>query len=305
SAIESPVPASSGVGFAVPSAIVKRVVPDLIQNGKTEHPWIGISGGTLSPEMAEAMGLPKTQRGVLVADVVQGSPADKAGLIGSTRQATVNGESVRIGGDVITAVDDQSVRRFEDLVTYLARNGKVGQTIKLTVLRNGKETTVSLTLAARPTTSQARTQTRGGQSDQGQPQQPQQPTPRSNAPRGNAPTDQVAWLGVAGVDLTPELAKAMNLDEKQTGALIQEVSANSPAEKAGLRAGTQDYRLGGRNIKIGGDVIIAADGKDVTTMQDLAQIVRSKKPGDRLELTVLRDGKEIKVTAELAARPTN
>ncbi|MGC8781075.1 MAG: trypsin-like peptidase domain-containing protein [Anaerolineae bacterium] len=297
SAIESPVPASSGVGFAIPSAIVKRVVPELIQNGKFEHPWIGISGTTLSSEVAQEMGLAPTQRGALVVDVVKDSPADKAGLIGSTRQATIEGVQIRVGGDVITAVEGQPIKRFEDLVTYLARNGKVGQTIRLAILRDGKETTVSLTLAARPTTPQARTQARGDQRDQGQ-----APLP---APRGNAPAGRVAWLGVAGIDLTPEVAKAMSLDADQTGALIQEVTAGSPAEKAGLRAGTQDFQLGGRNIKVGGDVIIGADGKDVTSMQDLAQIVRSKKPGDRLELTVLRDGKQLKITVELAARPTN
>lgn len=298
SAIESPVPASSGVGFAIPSAIVKRVVPELIQNGRAEHPWIGISGTTLSAEVAQEMGLSQTQRGALVVDVVKNSPADKAGLIGSTRQATIEGVQIQVGGDIITAIEDQPVKRFEDLVTYLARYGKVGQTVRLTILREGKETAVSLTLAARPTAQQGAASTRGGQNEQGR---PQPPAPRENAPQAGSG----AWLGVAGIDLTPELAKAMNLDAQQTGALIQEVVANSPADKAGLRAGTQDYRLGGRNIKIGGDVIIGADGKDVTTMQELAQIVRGKKPGDRLDLIILRDGQEIKVTAKLAARPTN
>jgi serine protease Do len=298
SAIESPVPASAGVGFAIPSAIVKRVVPELIQNGKAEHPWIGISGTTLSAEVAQEMGLSPAQRGALVVDVVKNSPADKAGLIGSTRQATIEGVPVRVGGDVITAIEDQPVRRFEDLVTYLARHSRVGQTVRLTILRDGKELTVSLTLTARPTAPQSATPPRGGRDDQGQ---PQPPAPRENAPQAGPS----AWLGVAGIDLTPELAKAMNLDAQQTGALIQEVVANSPAEKAGLRSGTQDYRLGGRNIKIGGDVIVTADGKNVTTMQDLVQIVRGKKPGDRLDLVVLRDGKELKVTAELAARPAN
>lgn len=297
SAIESPVRASSGVGFAIPSAIVKQVVPELIQNGKFTHPWIGISGGTLTTDVAQAMGLAPTQRGALVVDVTAGSPAEKAGLVGSAREATIDGQSVRVGGDIIIGIEGQPVRRFEDLVTYLARYGKVGQTVKLTILRAGQETNVSLTLAARPTTNQA-APARSQGDDRAQ---PQQPAPRSNAPRAN----QSAWLGVAGIDLTPELARAMNLDATQTGALLLEVVADSPAEKAGLRAGTREFSLNGRNIMIGGDVIISADGKEVTSMQALTQIVRGKQPGDKLSLTVLRDGKELKVTAELAARPTN
>ena len=163
SAIESPVRGSAGVGYAIPSAIVKQVVPELIQNGKFVHPYIGISGGTLSPAVAKEMGLPETQRGALVANVTAGGPAEKAGLLGSTTPATIDGEDIQVGGDVITAIDGQPVKRFEDLVTYLARNGKVGQTVKLTILRDGKEMTVSLTLAARPgaRAAQGNTQPRG------------------------------------------------------------------------------------------------------------------------------------------------
>ncbi len=296
SAIESPVRASSGVGFAIPSAIVKKIVPELIQNGKYVHPWIGISGTTLTTEVARAMGLAATQRGALVVDVVKGGPADNAGLIGSTRQATVDGQSVRVGGDVITAIEGQPVRRFEDLVTYLARYGKVGQAVKLTLLRDGKETSVTLTLAARPTAQQA-TQTRARENDQAQ---PQQPTPRSTPQAGAG-----AWLGVIGMDLTPAIAQAMNLNPEQTGALLVGVVPGSPADKAGLKAGTQDFRLDGRTIQVGGDVVVRADNKDVTSMQDLAQIVRAKRPGDSLNLTLLRNGEQITVTVELAARPTD
>ncbi len=294
SAIESPVRASSGVGFAIPSAIVKKVVPELIQNGKYVHPWIGISGGTLTSDLAKAMGLAATQRGALVVDVVKGSPADNAGLIGSTRQVTVDGRTVRVGGDIITAIEGQAVRRFEDLVTYLARYGKVGQTVELTLLRDGKETRVSLTLAARPTAQQ---ETQARRSEQGQPQQP--------IPRSTPQAAASAWLGVVGIDLTPEIARAMNLDAAQKGALLLEVVPGSPADKAGLKVGTQDYRLEGRTIKVGGDVVVRADGKEVASMQDLAQIVRAKRPGDSLSLTVLRDGKELSITVELAARPGN
>jgi 2-alkenal reductase len=300
SAIESPVRGSAGVGFAIPSAIVKQVVPELIQSGKFVHPWIGISGGTLAPEIAKAMGLAETQRGALVASVSNGSPAEKAGLIGNNKSATIEGQEVQVGGDVITAIEGQPVKRFEDLVTYLARNGKVGQTVKLTILRDGQSRVLSLTLAGRPA-AQAR-------DNRGAPSQPQTPTPRDNRSNPRAtpqPSQGTAWLGVAGVDVTPEVAAAMKLPAGQTGALIQQVVPGSPADKAGLRVGTENFSLNGRNIQLGGDVIVAAGGKPVAAMQDLVKIVQGLQPGATLNLTVLRGGSEVKITVELAARPAN
>lgn len=305
SAIESPVQGSTGVGFAIPAAIVKQVVPELIRNGKFVHPWMGISGGTLSPEVAQAMGLPETQRGALVVDVTQNSPADKAGLRGSTQDATINGQDVKVGGDVIVAIDGQPVKRFEDLVTYLARNTQAGQTVKLTVLRAGKETLVSLTLAARPgtkVTTATRKATPAVPQSEPRGKQPPPATPRSE--QGARPNARVggAWLGIAGIDLPSAAAEAMGLNADQTGALIQEVVPGSPADKAGLRAGTEDLSVENRNIKVGGDIIIEANGETVESMQDVVAIVQTLKSGDKLNLTVLRDGKAVKVTAELAAR---
>ena len=137
-AIRSSVESNSGIGFVIPSNIVRRVVPVLIQNGSYAHPRLGIAGTTLTPDLAEAMGLSSNQRGVVVMDVTAGGPASKAGLRGSTGQSR--------GGDVITAIDGQSIRNFDDLSTYLFYNTEVGQTINLTILRGGKEQTVSLTL---------------------------------------------------------------------------------------------------------------------------------------------------------------
>ena len=155
SAIISPDQASAGIGFAIPAAIVEQVVPSLISTGHYEHPYIGIEGTTLTPDMATAMNLSASQRGALVINVQAGSPAGKAGLKGGNKQATIAGLQVEVGGDVITGVDGTPVNSFDDLVTYLARNTQVGQTINLTVLRNGAQMTVKLTLAARPTGSQA------------------------------------------------------------------------------------------------------------------------------------------------------
>ncbi len=127
SAIISPVRASVGIGFAIPSAIVQKVVPTLIKTGHYDHPKLGVSGISLSPELAKAMQLDPDQRGALVVDVVPNSPADKAGLHGSDRQATIEGELVRVGRDVIVAIDGHLVKGFDDLVTQLVRTTEVGR----------------------------------------------------------------------------------------------------------------------------------------------------------------------------------
>jgi serine protease Do len=149
-AIESPVRANSGVGFAIPSRIVAMVIPALLQTGKVEHPSLGIAGATLSPQLNQAMGLPADQRGVLVIDVTRGSPAARANLQASSRTVTLDGAQAKVGGDVIVGVDGQAIHKFDDLLTYLQYNTKVGQKVALKVLRGGKTVDVKLTLAARP-----------------------------------------------------------------------------------------------------------------------------------------------------------
>jgi 2-alkenal reductase len=139
-----------GVGFAIPSNLVKRVISGLIENGKYEHPWIGFQGNTVIPEIAEAMKLPQAS-GALIRQVISGSPADKAGLRGGTRDIILkDGRDVTIGGDVILKIEDEDIKTFEDLISFLSRRGIVGETVTLTILRNGKEQTVELTLEARP-----------------------------------------------------------------------------------------------------------------------------------------------------------
>jgi len=149
-AIESPVRANSGVGFAIPSAIVKRVVPALIQNGRYEHAWLGVSVQTVGPDLARALGL-TVERGAQVMEVTANSPAAQAGLRGSgNRQVQFQGQSIPAGGDVIIAIDSQPVRKSDDLISYLTRSTRVGQTVQLTILRDGQQQTVSVKLAARP-----------------------------------------------------------------------------------------------------------------------------------------------------------
>jgi S1-C subfamily serine protease len=271
--------ANAGIGFAIPAAIVQKVVPTLIETGRYEHPWLGLSGTELTPDLSQAMKLEANQRGVLVVDVTPNSPADKAGLQGSDRQIEIEGEQVRVGGDVIVGIDGQLVRDFEDLVAYLARSTEVGQTVTLTMLRGGKEKTVEVTLAARPQ------------------QQVQQSQPEQGTEGG-------AWLGIQGLTVTPEIAQAMDLDSEQQGVLVEQVVQGSPADKAGLRGSYKSLTVNGQTLFVGGDVIVAADAQPVAGMEDLLGFMQQAQPGQEVTLTLLRDGRQVKVTVPLAERPT-
>ncbi len=141
---------SAGVGFAIPSAIVQQVVPALIKTGRYDHPYLGIGIVSLNPDIASTMNLPTNQRGVLVETVTAGSPADKAGLKASKTPVTINGQQAMVGGDVIVAYNDQVVKSSDDLITFMARSGSVGQAITLAVLRDGKQIQVQATLGLRP-----------------------------------------------------------------------------------------------------------------------------------------------------------
>jgi 2-alkenal reductase len=134
-AINSPVRANSGVGFAIPINIVQRVVPALIADGSYDYPYIGISGGSVTPQLAEQEDIPEGVFGVWVGSVPDGGPGAEAGLQ---------------EGDIITAIEGIAVRTFDDLVSYLLNNTEVGQEVTLTILRNGEQRDLTLTLQARP-----------------------------------------------------------------------------------------------------------------------------------------------------------
>ncbi|MCJ7529461.1 MAG: trypsin-like peptidase domain-containing protein, partial [Anaerolineales bacterium] len=280
-AIESSVGTNAGIGFAIPSNIVKKVVPSLIEKGSYEHPWLGISGITLNPDLAEASGLKKEQRGVLVVEVVKDSPADKAKLHGSDRSAELDGQSVQVGGDVIVAIDSQPVLEFDDIVAYLARSTGVGQTINLRILRDGKEQDVALTLAERPK-SELKVET----------------------PQGTSKTGGL-WMGIMGVTLSPEINKAIDLPENQTGVLVEQVVQGSPADKAGLVRSDKPVIVNGETIMTGGDVINTMDGKNIATMEELQEAIQQSKSGQEVALTVLREGKEVQVKVVLGDKPAS
>jgi S1-C subfamily serine protease len=143
-----------GVGFAIPSNLAKRVVPALIEKGLYEHPWIGFSGIDVLPEIASEMKLAEA-KGALVETVLPDSPALKAGLRGGDHQIQIQGRPVTVGGDVIIRIENYDVRTFEDLLSYLGKQGEVGQQVTLTIIRDGKIQTLPVTLGRRPLTPQS------------------------------------------------------------------------------------------------------------------------------------------------------
>lgn len=142
-------PSGVGIGYAVPSSIVARVVPELIQKGSYKRSWMGISATTLDMDIAAAMGA-KVQKGVLIVDVTANGPAHKAGLRGGDRNVVVNGVPVRVGGDIITAVDGTPVNSMDDFLLYMEEKTSPGQTITLTIFRGGETLNIQVTLGVRP-----------------------------------------------------------------------------------------------------------------------------------------------------------
>lgn len=144
SAIRSTTGLNTGVGFAIPVAAVQRIVPSLIENGTYAYPWMGIgsSGGRINLERQQQLGLSEAY-GVYVTSVSSASPAEEAGIIPAPNASTP-------GGDLIIGIDDRQVREFNDLLSYLIFETEVGQTIDLTVVRDGETITVPLTLSERP-----------------------------------------------------------------------------------------------------------------------------------------------------------
>ncbi len=148
-AIQSATGEFTGVGFAIPSQTVAKIIPTLIAEGEYKHPWIGISGRDIDPDMAKVLNL-KDAIGFLVITVVEDSPAFDAGLIGSEKTIEVEGVNYPIGGDIILAVDEIEVRKIDDILIHLQRAKSVGDEMVLEVLRDGRTTDITITLQERP-----------------------------------------------------------------------------------------------------------------------------------------------------------
>jgi len=149
SAIYSTTGQFAGVGFAIPSNTIAQVMPSLITTGSYQHPWLGVAGRDMTPGIADRLGLDEP-RGFLVMDVVAGSPAEKAGIQRGNEDTVIDGIPIKLGGDVIIAVDNNTVRKIDDILAYVEMKKSVGDDLKLTILREGQMMEVIATLSARP-----------------------------------------------------------------------------------------------------------------------------------------------------------
>jgi S1-C subfamily serine protease len=154
SQIVSPSQANAGVGFAVPSNTVRRVVPELIARGRYPHPWLGIEPISLTAERARAFrqaGMEGVvEKGVLVLQAVPGGPAEEAGIRGGSRIVRIGRYRVPLGGDIITAINGEPIADYQDLTVYLETETRVGDIVEVTVIRDGEEQTIEVTLEERP-----------------------------------------------------------------------------------------------------------------------------------------------------------
>jgi serine protease Do len=265
SAIFSLTGAYTGVGFAIPASTIQRVVPVLISEHSYKHPWIGISGVDLNEQIASAMKL-NTTKGFLVMDTSPGGPASKAGIQGGDKMVEINGRETNLFGDVIVKIDNQNVSKIDDILIYLEQQKKVGQSVNLTVIRDGKLETVNVVLAERPLRL------------------------------GMEPL----WLGIDGIDMDEQIASELMVNQS-TGILVVGIISDGPADKAGLEGGYRITNINGTQIELGGDIIISADNQTIENLRDMATYISNNKvEGDTISLGILRDGKpqEIKVTLE-------
>ncbi len=277
SAIFSNTGVYAGVGFAIPSNTVQKVASALIKNGTYDHPWIGIQGVDITPTIAEAMNLNLNQsRGFLVTEVNENGPADMAGIQGGNDSTTLDGRSdLKLGGDIITAIDGKPVTKIDDLIKYLERQSKVGDQVSLEIIRDGASIDKVVVLGKRPA-SDTIFQT------------------------GNKQLS----LGITGVNVTPMIAEAMNLTESK-GFLVATVRANGPADKAGIQGGFKIETLNNTQYTLGGDVIVQIDNKTIDTIENIKDHINAKKEGDVVSVKILRNG-EIRffnVTLEMIDMP--
>jgi S1-C subfamily serine protease len=139
---------SVGIGFAIPSNTARQVVSQLEQNGKVAHAFLGITGTTITPDVASALNLP-VNSGVLVEQAVNGGPADNAGIRGGGTAATIQGSSLRLGGDIITEINGRKINSMDQVVS-IVNAAKPGDTLNVTLHRGGDTKSVTVTLSDRP-----------------------------------------------------------------------------------------------------------------------------------------------------------
>ena len=135
-----------GIGLAVPSNTVLRIIPVLMEEKNYTHPWLGVTGNTLTSDLAKREKVDRTLKGVIIENIVRSSPADLAGLNGSN----INQYGEKRGGDIVTAVDGKQILKMEDLISYLELNKAVNENATLSVYRDGEIIDKQVTLKSRP-----------------------------------------------------------------------------------------------------------------------------------------------------------
>jgi serine protease Do len=194
-------------------------------------------------------------------------------LLGSSQKVTIEGQNANVGGDVITAIDSQPVVEMNDLIAYLARSTKVDQKVTLTILRDGKQEALDVTLAARPSAEER------------------------NSATAQSNTSGIR-LGIMGMTVDQSVAKEMSLPDGQQGVLVEKVESGSLADTAGLRAGTKSVDINGQQVNVGGDIITAVNGQSVASIEELKVSLAQLPSDQKLSITLLRDGKKIDITLE-------
>jgi S1-C subfamily serine protease len=148
-AIFTPSGGSVGIGFAIPVNTAKKLLPQLIARGRASHPWLGISGMQITPDLARVLTLPANE-GVIISRVTPGSPAERAGLRGGLRRVRVRNVIIAVGGDIILAIDGQKIATLDDLTGFLDENKKAGEDVRVDILRDGKPVSITARLAELP-----------------------------------------------------------------------------------------------------------------------------------------------------------
>lgn len=147
--IISPAGGSVGIGFAIPINTAERLIPELIAKGRVSHPWLGVTGLSLTPALSRALTLP-AEHGVLVVRVDPGGPAGRAGVRGGERRVRIGNTILPVGGDIIVEVDGNSVRNMDEIIAYLEDKKRVGEQVVLTLIRHGKRIQLRITLGELP-----------------------------------------------------------------------------------------------------------------------------------------------------------
>ena len=258
----------SGIGFAIPSNFLTKIIPHLIKNGEYDHPYIGVNGFDITPEISKLLNLPEAV-GFLVINVTDDSPAKLAGILGGNKSMLINGLPIKLGGDIVTEIDSKSVRKVDDILSYLENYKQVGDNVTLTVLRGPDlvKQTITIPLTARPALETNLTH---------------------------------PSLGVIGLDVTPEIAKLMNIS-RENGFLITSIIDNSSASKANLRGSYVVTEVNGTVLELGGDIIVKMDNVDVKNQMDIKNYLKTKSIGDSIVITLFRD--EHYLTKSLVLEP--